>query len=134
MRPRVRLWVLLLVSLWPGFPVPAGAQDTETMRRELTEVRRQLDSVREQYERRLRELTNRLDQLESERRAATPAPGAAPSPTASGPAARPTATAPLTAPAAAHAPTVNEPTIGELLAPRQPFALAQPARCSSTSG
>lgn len=98
------------------------------MRRELTEVRRQLDSVREQYEQRLRELTDRLDQLESQRRAATRVPGAGPSLTASGPAARPPAPAPLSAAAAAPAPTVNEPTIGELLAPRQPFALAQPGR------
>jgi hypothetical protein len=123
---RARLWPLLVLSLWPASPLPAHAQDTETIRRELGEVRRQLDSVREQYEQRLRELTGRLDQLESQRRVATPAPAPAPAGApASAPPAGPAITTTASAPAA---PPAGEPTIGELVAPRQPFALAQPGR------
>jgi hypothetical protein len=123
---RARLWPLLVLSLWPASPLPACAQNTEAIRRELGEVRRQLDSVREQYEQRLRELAGRLEQLESQRRAATPAPGAAPAGApATAPPAGPAITTTAPAPAA---PTAGEPTIGELVAPRQPFALAQPGR------
>jgi hypothetical protein len=123
---RARLWPLLVLSLWSASPLPACAQDTEAIRRELGEVRRQLDSVREQYEQRLRELAGRLEQLESQRRAATPAPGAAPAGApATAPPAGPAITTTAPAPAA---PTGGEPTIGELVAPRQPFALAQPGR------
>ena len=111
----VRLWPLLVLSLWPGLAAPVRAQETEAIRRELTEVRRQLDTVREQYEQRLRELTNRLEQIESQRGAATPASPGAPAP--------PAATASAQAPSAG-----NEPTLREILTPRQPFALAQPAR------
>jgi hypothetical protein len=121
MAMRVRLWPVLVLSLWPGWPVAAHAQDTDSIRRELGEVRRQLDSVREQYEQRLRELTSRLEQLESARRA--PAPSAGPP--------VPAAAAPLTTTTTASnpaAPTAGEPTLGEVLAPRQPFALAQPGR------
>jgi hypothetical protein len=117
---RVRLWPVLVLFLWPGWPVAAHAQDPDAIRRELGEVRRQLDSVREQYEQRLRELTSRLEQLESAPRA--PAPSAGPP--------VPAAAAPLTTTTASNpaAPTAAEPTLGEVLAPRQPFALAQPGR------
>ena len=127
---RARLWLLLVLSLWPGSPLPAYAQDTEAIRRELGEVRRQLDSVREQYEQRLRELTGRLEQLESQRRVAVPAPSPGPAaPPAAAPAAGPATTVPLTTTVSAPAaPPAGEPTLGELLAPRQPFALAQPGR------
>ena len=113
MRTRARLWLLLSVSLlwltsgWATAPV--RAQDTESLRRELGEVRRQLDAVREQYEQRLRELSGRLEQLEAQRgAAAVPPPGAAA--------------------VSAQGPPAGEPTLGEILAPRQPFALAQPGR------
>jgi hypothetical protein len=118
---RARLWPLLVLSLWPAVPLPAHAQDTEALRRELGEVRRQLDSVREQYEQRLRELAARLEQLESQRRVAAPPPGPAPAAPPAGPAITTTASAPA-------APAAREPTLGELVAPRQPFALAQPGR------
>ena len=117
MRTRARLWSVLSLSLlwltpwWSA--APARAQDTEALRRELGEVRRQLDAVRERYEQRLRELSGRLEQLESQRRAATAATGS---------------TAPLPATAAAQAAPAREPTLGEILTPRQPFALAQPGR------
>ncbi len=102
-----------VLLLWPSVLIPAHAQDVDAVRQELTAVRRQLDSIREQYEQRLRELTDRLEQLEAQRRAATPTPSPAPA-----------APVPMTATGAAAA----EPTLGELLTPRQPFALAQPGR------
>jgi hypothetical protein len=128
---RARLWPMLVLSLWPAglapAYAPAYAEDTETIRRELGEVRRQLDSVREQYEQRLRELTSRLEQLESQRRVAAPPPAPAPAapPTAAA-AAGPASAVPLTT--TASAPAAGEPTVGELPAPRQPFALSQPGR------
>ena len=134
MRTRARLWPVLSLSLlwltpWWSVP-PARAQDTDALRRELGEVRRQLDLVREQYEQRLRELTGRLDQLESQRRAAAPPAPAASGAAAPAPAAAPSPapSPPLTATAAAPAPPAGEPTLGEILTPRQPFALAQPGR------
>ncbi len=127
---RARLWPLLVLSLWPGglalAYTPAYAEDTETIRRELGEVRRQLDSVREQYEQRLRELTTRLEQLESQRQGATPAPG--PAPTGAPVSVPPAGPAITTTASASATPPAGEPTIGDLLAPRQPFALAQPGR------
>ena len=139
MRTRARLWVILSLSLlwltpwWSA--APARAQDTEALRRELGEVRRQLDAVREQYERRLHELTGRLDQLESHRAATPPTapagpggPSSAPTTAASPSPAPPATPAPLTATAAAPPPPAGEPTLGEILTPRQPFALTQPGR------
>ena len=92
-------------------------------------MRRQLESVREQSQQRLRELTGRLEQLESQRRVATPAPGLDPR----GP--RPQS-APSSAEPGHHHHRVGagrasqpvSPTIGGSVAPRQPFALAQPGR------
>jgi hypothetical protein len=106
-----------VLLLWPSLSVPAYAQEVDAVRRELATVRRQLDSIREQYEQRLRELTDRLEQLEAQRRAATPPPSPAPAPAA-----------PVQMTAAVAAPAAGEPTLGELLTPRQPFALAQPGR------
>ncbi len=118
----IGLWLFGVLLLWPSLPVPAYAQDVDAVRQELTAVRRQLDSIREQYEQRLREVTDRLAQLEAQRRAAPPSPPAASPVDAPAPA----APAPLTA--AVAAPAAGEPTLGELLTPRQPFALAQPGR------
>src|SRR6266852_8088908 len=122
------LWPLplLLLSLGSYLPGPAHAQDVDAVRQELTAVRRQLDSIREQYEQRLRELTDRLEQLETQRRPATPAPSPSPTPAPSRGAAAPAQPAPLTA--ATTATTGGEPSLREMLAPRQPFALAQPGR------
>ncbi len=110
--------------LLPSLPVRAHAQDVDAVRQELTAVRRQLDSIRELYEQRLRELTGRLEQLEAQRRAATPSPSPAPA----SPVGAPGPTAPVPMTAAVAAPAAGEPTLGELLTPRQPFALAQPGR------
>jgi hypothetical protein len=118
---QLRLWPLLILSMWSFYPVAAHAQDVDAVRRELSAVRRQLDSIQEQYEQRLRELTDRLEQLEAQPRAAAPSSGA--TPVGSAPSAQ---AAPATAVAPARA--AVEPSLGELLAPRQPFALAQPGR------
>ncbi len=118
-----RLWPLpfLLLSLGSSLSGPAHAQDVDAVRQELGAVRRQLDSIREQYEKRLRELTDRLEQLETQRQAG-PAPSPGPASTAPAPA----QAVPLTA--AATTPTAGEPSLREMLSPRQPFALAQPGR------
>ena len=118
------LWPLpiLLLSLGSYLPGSAQAQDVDAVRQELGAVRRQLDSIREQYEKRLRELTERLEQLETQRQAATPA--AVPAPSGAPPS--PGQAVPLAA--AATASPAGEPSLREMLAPRQPFALAQPGR------
>jgi len=119
-----RLWpfAALLTVLVSCVPAPAGAQDVDAVRQELTTVRRQLDAIREQYEKRLHELTDRLEQLEMQQKAATAPPAALPAATAGAPA----PSVPLTA--ASPAPAAGEPTLREMLSPRQPFALAQPGR------
>jgi hypothetical protein len=115
---------ILLLSLGSYLPGTAHAQDVDAVRHELTAVRRQLDSIREQYEQRLRELTDRLEHLEAQRRTATPAPGPTPVPSPGLPA--PAQPVPLAA--ASPVPGGPEPSLREMLNPRQPFALAQPGR------
>jgi hypothetical protein len=117
---------ILLLSLGPYLPGPAHAQDVDAVRQELSAVRRQLDSIREQYEQRLRELTDRLEQVEIQRRTATPGATPGPTPAAAAGAPTPGPSVPLTA--ASSAPTGGEPSLREMLSPRQPFALAQPGR------
>jgi hypothetical protein len=119
-----RLWPLplLLLSVGSSLPGRAQAQDVDAVRQELGAVRRQLDSIREEYEKRLRELTDRLEQLETQRRAATPAASPAPAPAA------PASAQPVPLTTAATAQPAGEPSLREMLAPRQPFALAQPGR------
>lgn len=151
MRTRVVSWSLLVVICALSPPSLARAEDSDAIRRELAEVRRQLDAVREQYETKLRELATRLEQVEARRAAPSPAPPGAtssarasgpsmPTPTPATPAPAPPPAAPAV-PAAAPVPgspappalaaepaPAREPTIREVLSPRQPFALAQPGR------
>jgi hypothetical protein len=103
--------VLLLLS-----PALASGQDVETMRRELDAMRRQFETVRQEYEKRMQEMAERLRALEAQ--------GPAPTPPVAGP---PPAPAVDTAAAPPGAP-VGTPTLEQLAAPRQPFALAQPGR------
>jgi hypothetical protein len=141
----VRNWALsLLLSTLPTpfLPGAAGAQDTDTVRRELESVRQELDAVRAQYEGRLRELTRRLEILEQDRSAAPPgappaastattpapaSPGAPASTPEAGPATAAGGGTPAAAPAASPA-AAESPSVRDLLTPRQPFALAQPGR------
>jgi hypothetical protein len=121
-RGRRSLTVLVLLS----FTMSTGhahAQDAETLRRELEKLREQFATITQSYEQRLKELSERLQQLESR--------GVAPAPTATGPGApSSTAAAPNAPGSAAQAPLppVGTPTLADLARPRQPFALAQPGR------
>lgn len=105
MRARVRL-LCLVVSMVIVAPGAGIAQDVESVRRELEAMRGQFEAMRQQYEQRLRELGERLRSLEAQKTA---------------PAAPP--------PARVEAPAAAEPSPAtQLLAPRQPFALATPGR------
>ena len=109
-------------------PVAAGAEDVETLKRDLLMMREQLDVARRQYEERMQRLGERIRALERER---PPSPGAISrepavpgEPSAPGP-----GPSPAPARAAAGAPVAPEPlTIRQILAPRQPFALASPGQ------
>jgi hypothetical protein len=46
-------------------PIPAQAQDAETLRRELEQLRRQLEATQQQYQQAIEALTQRLQRLES---------------------------------------------------------------------
>lgn len=87
--------------------VPAAAQDTDTMRKELEGLKRQLETMKQQYEKAIDTLTDRLKRLEATPQPATAAP----------------ATAAPTPPLALQAPP-SQPTPMDLVRPRQPFSLA----------
>ena len=106
---RKLLIAIVVCTLGPGI---AWAQDAETLKRELESMRQQFDAMKQQYERRMRELSDRLQHLEVQQKAAPPA---APQPTPPG--------VPQAPPSGAQ-----EPSVMDLLRPRQPYALAQPGR------
>ena len=124
-----RLALLLLVAC-AGLVEPAHAQDADALRRELEALRQQLATMAQSYEQRLKALSDRVEQLQG----SAPAPGAASSPAAATtPAATssPTAAAPAVDPppaVVATAKSTDSPSLTEVLAPRQPFALAAPGR------
>ena len=93
-----RRWTLVLLLSCLGPATPVRAQEADTLRRELEALRGQLATITQSYEQRLKQLGDRIEQLEGAR-------------------SRP---APVAPPAA--------PSLSELAAPRQPFALAQPGR------
>src|SRR5262245_32644559 len=93
--------------------VPAGAQDPESLRRELDQLRQQFDAMKQQYQKAIDDLTDRLRQLESRPPAA--APPAAAAPTAPAP--------PAVAAAPAPVPPRGTPSLLEVARPREPFAL-----------
>src|SRR5258706_3947941 len=98
-----RLFVALVLLSGAGSFAPAAAQDAETLRREMEALRQQFATTAAAYERQLKELTQRLDQLENR------------PPVSSAPAAR-----------AAAPPPSAAPSLADLARPRQPFALASP--------
>ena len=102
----------LLIALTTLTAGPAGAQDAESLRRELGELRRQLDQMKQQYETSIDTLTRRLQQLE----AGPPAP----TPTATPPAPGAPPTAALQTPTAP-----STPSLRDLARPRDPFGLYQ---------
>lgn len=98
---------LVTLSLALGLALlasPAGAQDVETLRRELEQLRQQFGTIREQYQKAIDSLTERLQRLE-----------AAPRPVGAPPAAAP--------PVVTQAPAGAGPPLSELARPREPFAL-----------
>ncbi len=94
-----------LMAALAMFPVAVAAQDAETLRRELDQMRAQFDRMKEDYQKAIDSMTERLRRLEQQ--AVQPAP-----PPPSGP------TGPLTT-----SPAARQPSLMELAQPRQPFAL-----------
>ena len=134
--------VVLLVLSSAGLSTPGFAQDADALRRELETLRRQFSTMTQAYEERLKALSDRVEQLEGSRApapppmaTAVPAGPVAPAPPA-GPSAAPVpparvgpATAPVAVAAVASAAPASEgPSVGEMLTPRQPFALSPPGR------
>jgi hypothetical protein len=109
-----RIAMLITAIVLAVIPVAAAADDPETVRRELTEMRRQFETMQQQYQKAIESLTERLQRLETR-----------PTPVVTAPSAPTSPPAPST-PAAAQAPpaTASRPlTPGDLVRPRQPFSL-----------
>jgi len=85
------------------FPVAVAAQDTETLRRELEQMRTQFDRMKEDYQKAIDSMTERLRRLEQQAVQPAPPPLSAP-------------TGPLTT-----SPAARQPSLMELAQPRQPF-------------
>jgi hypothetical protein len=87
-------------------PIPVQAQEAETLRRELEELKRQLQITQQQYQQTIEALTQRLQRLEAQSPMAPPGPAAA-------------------APTVPAAPStrVATPSFVDLARPREPFAL-----------
>jgi hypothetical protein len=95
-------------------PLPALAQDAESLRRQLDEMRRQFEGMKEQYQKSMDAMAERLQRLESR----PPAPAAAPVAVQPAPPGAPTvAQAPPAAPAA------GQLSLLDLARPREPFSL-----------
>src|SRR5262245_20809015 len=107
MRGIVALCLTLGLALVSG---PAGAQDPESLRRELDQLRQQFDTMKQQYQKAIDDLTDRLRQLEARPPTPAPPPVVAPTPAAPSVAAPP-------------APPRGTPSLVELARPREPFAL-----------
>jgi hypothetical protein len=88
---------------------PAGAQDAESLRKELEQMRKQLQDVQQQYQKSIDALSERIQQLESRAPAVAtpPAPMPAPAPVA----------------VQTPVPPAAPPSAVDLLRPREPFAL-----------
>jgi len=126
MRTRGRCSVTVLVFLSVAtLSGGAHAQDADTLRRELEQLREQFATVSRSYEQRLKELSERLQQLET--RGVPPAP-AATAPTVPSPTTATPSTPASTGTTAAPTPRATAPTLADLARPRQPFELAQPGR------
>lgn len=96
--------VLLLLGLVVT-AVPAAAQDTESLRRELEQMRRQFESVRQEYQKAIDSMTERLQRLEAKPQSAATQPMVVQAPPA-----------PVSPPG---------PTLLDYARPRAPFALAE---------
>jgi hypothetical protein len=112
---------------------PAAAEDVETLKKELAQVRQQFEAMKDGYEKAINQLGERIKALESMTPPGAPpaapvqtAPGApSAAPTAAAPGAPPAAPAPPAATAAAAQAPVEPPGLLELARPREPFSLYQ---------
>lgn len=86
---------------------PASAEDADSLRRELRELRRQLDTMKDTYQKAIDTLTDRLERLET----VPPPATAAPAPAAP-------------APPVALQPPPSTPSLTDVARRREPFALA----------
>src|SRR5262245_22684812 len=132
MRGSIILVVWLVIA---ALPLLAEAQDTETLRREVEQLRRQ----QEQSQKTIEALNERLRRLEMQNTPTAQPPSATPPPAATAPATGapaaagvPATAAPATAgpppggaPIAQTPSGTSSPSALELLSPRQPFALYQ---------
>ncbi len=106
----MRRWIgVSLLAVGPLLASPATAQDAEGLRKELEQMRKQFESMKESYEKAINSLSDRLQKIES-----APPPAAV----APAPAAPVVGQAPATAP-----PPPSQPSLLDLVRPRQPFAL-----------
>ena len=88
MRSLVGIGLLLTGVL---VPLPAAAQDVETLRKELEQMRKQFDTMKDGYEKAINQLGERIQQLENRPQPAAAPPPAAPPPAAVAQAAAPAA-------------------------------------------
>ena len=99
---------------------PSFAQDAESLRRELDEMRRSFEAMKQQYQQSMDAMAERLRKLE----AGPPAPTQpAPPATAAQPPVPPATTPPSTS-VAQTPPAPGSPSLLDLARPREPFALA----------
>jgi len=115
MRARQTMYALLGMAL---FAAPAAAEDAETLRRELEQMRGRFEAMQQEHRRALEAMAERLRRLESAPAEPTTQPVAPPPTAATAPG------APATAPASAP-PPATPPTRVEYLQPRRPFSLAE---------
>jgi hypothetical protein len=95
---RVRVIVTLALGL-AMTPIPAGAQETEALRREIEQLRRQLDTAQQQYQQAIEAPAQRLQRLEVRPQVAATSPDGQ----SGGP--------------------ITIPSLDELARPREPFSL-----------
>src|SRR5262245_60570793 len=98
---------------------PARAQDAETLRRELDQMKKQFEDMKRDYQKAIDQMSERLNRLEATPPQSAPAGpvGAQVPPAPSGPAS-------AQAPAAPAAPSSSMPSAADLLRPREPYALS----------
>ena len=114
--------VILVVSalVLVALVSPSFAQDAESLRRELDEMRRGFEAMKQQYQQSMDALAERLRKLEAG--APPPAQPTPPVTTAQPPV--PAATTPPSTPVAQTPPAPSSPSLLDLARPREPFALA----------
>src|SRR5262245_41205894 len=110
---------------------PARAQDAETLRRELDQMKKQFEDMKRDYQKAIDQMSERLNRLEATPPQSAPsgAAGAQTPPAPSAPVGAqvppaPAGPASAQAPAAPAAPSSSMPSAADLLRPREPYALS----------